>query len=50
MLVSVELFGLGKELEIWLSPITNSYIDSGELMSHSVTLKMILYENIVSKS
>ena len=43
-------FGLGRKLTIWLSPIINSHIDSGELMSHSVTLKMILYEYIVSKS
>ena len=50
MLVSVELFGLERKLIIWLSPIINSHIDSGELMSRSVTLKMILYEYIVSKS
>ena len=50
MLVSVEHFGLERKLIIWLSPIINSHIDSGELMSRSVTLKMILYEYIVSKS
>ena len=50
MLVSVELFGLGRKLTILLSPIINSHIDSEELMSHSVTLKLILYEYIVSKS
>ena len=50
MLVSVELFGLERKLTILLSPIINFHIDSEELMSHSVTLKLILYEYIVSKS
>ena len=50
MLVSVEHFGLERRLIIWLSPIINSHMDSGELMSHNITLKMIFYEYIVNKS
>ena len=44
MIVSVELFGLGRKLRIWLAPLWIFHIQSGKFMNRGVTLKMILYE------